>query len=364
MVTKHLTQNLTTKQHRALSIATIGALIAGFIFLRPFVSLIIISAVAAFSFFPVYAFLQSKLRKEGPAASITLLSAFIIVVIPVLLLGFVTFNQTTSLIRNVNDYIGGRDLSVVGTQLLDGVNATLGSVTNNSVTLELNDIQDYIGKAVSAAGKFLVSFLQSSIGGISSLITSILLFIYLFLAFLTHHRTLIRTFKQLNPLGDEISNVYLRRASLMTKAMVRGQFIIAAAQGITSAVILYIAGIELFALMALVLTILSIIPLGAGIIVIPIGIAQILLGNIWQGVIILVGHFLIISNIDNILRPILVPKEARLNSALTLLAVFAGIAMFGFLGIVIGPVLMILIVTTIEMYNQTNGSSLKTVEKS
>jgi hypothetical protein len=51
-----------------------------------------------------------------------------------------------------------------------------------------------------------------------------------------------------------------------------------------------------------------------------------------------------------VLRPILVPRQARLDSALMLLAVFAGITMFGFLGIVIGPVLMIVIVTTISVY--------------
>jgi predicted PurR-regulated permease PerM len=59
---------------------------------------------------------------------------------------------------------------------------------------------------------------------------------------------------------------------------------------------------------------------------------------------------LVVTNIDNFLRPILVPRDARLNSALMLLSVFAGIAMFGPWGIVIGPVLMILIVTTIDVY--------------
>jgi hypothetical protein len=57
-----------------------------------------------------------------------------------------------------------------------------------------------------------------------------------------------------------------------------------------------------------------------------------------------------VTNIDNFLRPILVPREARLDSALMLLAVFAGIAMFDFWGIVIGPVLMIVVVTTISVY--------------
>ena len=57
-----------------------------------------------------------------------------------------------------------------------------------------------------------------------------------------------------------------------------------------------------------------------------------------------------VTNIDNFLRPILVPREARLDSALMLLSVFAGIGMFGAFGIVIGPVLMIVIVTTISVY--------------
>jgi predicted PurR-regulated permease PerM len=63
-----------------------------------------------------------------------------------------------------------------------------------------------------------------------------------------------------------------------------------------------------------------------------------------------VFHLIVVTNIDNFLRPILVPRAARLDSALMLLAVFAGIAMFGAWGIVIGPVLMIVIVTTISVY--------------
>jgi hypothetical protein len=68
------------------------------------------------------------------------------------------------------------------------------------------------------------------------------------------------------------------------------------------------------------------------------------------GIFVIAFHIIVVTNIDNVLRPILVPKEARLDSALMLLSVFAGIAMFGAFGIVIGPVLMIVIVTTISVY--------------
>jgi predicted PurR-regulated permease PerM len=73
-------------------------------------------------------------------------------------------------------------------------------------------------------------------------------------------------------------------------------------------------------------------------------------GNVAGGAFVVLFHLIGITNIDNFLRPILVPKEAKLDSALMLLSVFSGIAMFGFFGIVLGPVLMIMIVTTISVY--------------
>jgi len=98
------------------------------------------------------------------------------------------------------------------------------------------------------------------------------------------------------------------------------------------------------------LTALSVIPLGSGIVTIPFGIGMMFFGNIAGGLFVVLFHLLGITNVDNFLRPILVPKEARLDPALMLLSVFSGIAMFGFFGIILGPVLMIIIVTTISVY--------------
>jgi predicted PurR-regulated permease PerM len=75
-----------------------------------------------------------------------------------------------------------------------------------------------------------------------------------------------------------------------------------------------------------------------------------LFGNVVGGVFVVLFHLIVVTNIDNTLRPFLVPKSAHLNPALMLLAVFAGLRMFGFWGIVLGPVLMIVIVTTISVY--------------
>ena len=143
----------------------------------------------------------------------------------------------------------------------------------------------------------------------------------------------------------------MAKMGAMVKGTVMGQFVIAVCQGVAGAASIYIAGFHQgFFLFAVLLSALSVIPLGGGVVTIPFGIGMILFGNVFGGVFVIVFHLVVVTNIDNFLRPVLVPKAARLDSALMLLAVFAGIAMFGAWGIVIGPVLMIVIVTTISVY--------------
>ncbi len=77
---------------------------------------------------------------------------------------------------------------------------------------------------------------------------------------------------------------------------------------------------------------------------------ELIVGNYFGGVLVLLGYFLIVSNIDNLLRPRLVSKEAYLSFALVLLSALGGYELFGFFGVVYGPVLMILFLTVLEVY--------------
>lgn len=173
----------------------------------------------------------------------------------------------------------------------------------------------------------------------------------MFISLLTNRDAVQRLIRQLNPLGEEATDLYLAKMGAMVNGTVRGQFIIAVCQGIAGAISIYIGGFhDGFFIFAILLSALSVIPLGSGVVSIPFGIGMILFGNVFGGIFVIAFHIIVVTNIDNFLRPILVPREARLDSALMLLSVFAGIAMFGAFGIIIGPVLMIVIVTTISVY--------------
>jgi len=65
-----------------------------------------------------------------------------------------------------------------------------------------------------------------------------------------------------------------------------------------------------------------------------------------------VAFLLVVANIDTVLRPVLVPKAAYLNPALLMLSVFGGLGLMGFIGLIYGPVIMILLVTSVEVYTK------------
>ena len=137
----------------------------------------------------------------------------------------------------------------------------------------------------------------------------------------------------------------------MVRGTVKGQFVIALCQGVAGAISIYIAGFhDGFFIFAILLTALSVIPLGGGIVTIPFGIGMVLFGNVFGGMFVIAVPHVRGDEHRQCAAPDPGAREARLDPALMLLAVFAGIAMFGFWGIVIGPVLMIVIVTTISVY--------------
>lgn len=341
---------VTHQQKRVLAIAMIAAGVASLWFLKFYLMLIVISAVIAFLFNPVYQWLIVKGRSQGQAALLTFLASLLAIILPVFLIGFITVLQIQSLSSDIASGNYSISLTDVGNSLVNTVNNLFEQV-GVSYTVTVDQMANAVSSAAASFSENIVSGLLSSISGIFAFITTAIIYIYVFMSMLRHQNKIVETARLLNPLGDEASGLYLERMGAMTKATVRGQFIIAFMQGLESAVVLSLVGLsDLFFFFLMLLTALSVIPLGAGIVTIPLGIIMILTGNVWQGAVVILNHLLVVTNIDNVMRPKLVPDKARLDPALMILAVFSGLAYFGFIGIVIGPVIMIVLLTTMHIF--------------
>ncbi|HET7060494.1 MAG TPA: AI-2E family transporter [Candidatus Saccharimonadales bacterium] len=341
---------VTGSQKRALGIATALAILIGIYFLRGYFLLIAFAAIVAFTFNPFYQRLLRRGRRPGTAASLTFLLSLLALIVPLTIVILVSVHQILLLVHNIAQSNYSTNLSDLLKHFVDACNRTLASL-HISYRLSVNTLTSGLSHTLNGVKSTLLNTVASSVSSFFTFFSLAIIYIYVFLSMLTKQDVLLKTVHRLNPLGTEISRLYTHRMAAMTKAMVRGQFIIAISQGLTDALLLYLAGMHsTFFFFFLLLTVLSVIPLGGGIVAIPIGIVMLFTGNVLGGLLIIIGHLIIVTNIDNVLRPKLVPAEARLDPALTLLAVFSGLRFFGFLGIIIGPVLMILLVTTIQIF--------------
>ena len=128
------------------------------------------------------------------------------------------------------------------------------------------------------------------------------------------------------PFPEEITQLYLDKVDAMITAMFKGTLVLAIIQGPAMGVVLWIAGVPYVTLLTLVSMVVSIVPIaGISWVAWPVGIILILTGNTWQGIFVIVAFLIVVSNIDTVLRPRLVPKEAHLNPALLILSVFGGL---------------------------------------
>jgi predicted PurR-regulated permease PerM len=337
-------------QKRALVVMTVIALVFGAYFLRSYLILMAIAAVLAYLFAPLYQRLRRRFN-TGISATLTLLASIAVVGIPLAGVIFLAVLQISEMVTGISHWLAQNDLTSLGQQLLNSTNQALGKVPFMHITLTPESVRGTIAKIGQNAGQIALEFARESVGSLAGIVTSVIIFLYVFLALIVNGDKVVALFRDLNPLGHEVSDIYLAKIGAMVTATVRGQFVIAVCQGVAGAVSIYIGGIhDGFFMFVIFLTVLSFIPLGSGIITIPLGIGMALFGNITGGIFVVVFHVVVVTSIDNLLRPFLVPKSAHLNAALMLLSVFAGLKMFGFWGIVLGPVLMIIIVTTISVY--------------
>ena len=342
--------DFTVTQKRALAVFTVIAIAFGAYFLRGYFILVVIAAVGAHLFTPLFIRLNKRFG-TGLSATFTVLAALLAVAIPAALFVLLAVVQITHMVESVAQWVGKTDLTELGDRILQGVNEVLAQVPFLHITVTQDSLQRSMTTVAQHAGQWGLGFLKTAAGSAIGAITSAIIFLYVFVALLVNRDKIIALIRKLNPLGEDVTDLYLAKMGAMVRGTVTGQFVIATVQGVTGAASIYVGGFhEGFFIFAILLTALSIIPLGSGIVTIPFGIGMALFGNIAGGVFVVLWHLIAVTNIDNFLRPILVPREARLNPALMLLAVFSGIAMFGFWGIVIGPVLMIVIVTTISVY--------------
>ncbi len=298
---------------------------------------------------PVYDFSLRLLRgRSGLATTLTIIIFCLAIIIPSWLALRVISNQAALMAESL-----GASESSETAAINDLTNKANSLLAQSPLTAQWQVSEEDKTKVQEAAQQVMV-WIGGKLVNLGMAIPDILAKLFVFLAIvgvlLPNYHEFVKRLILLSPFDDEIDRLYLRRIKTMVWAMFIGIAVIALIQGLTMGLFIWLAGTPYTPLWTLIAIVLSMLPLGASLLAIPMGIAYLLTGNTTAALIILAGYILVVSNLDSIVRPRLVSKEAFLDAALVLLGALGGYDLFGFFGVVYGPVLIILLLTTIEVY--------------
>jgi predicted PurR-regulated permease PerM len=242
--------------------------------------------------------------------------------------------------------------------VITGINSLLAPLGNDAV---INDdsVQKFVNELLPNLISMMIAAVVNIAGNVAQLFTAAIVYTFMFMAFLRYNKSIVNFVKSMIPFNESIRDKYVEKSALIVTASLKGQFVISFVTAISSSLLLFVLGLQEFFFFFLVLfTLLGMVPLGSGIVMIPVAIVAMLTGSFWPGFWVLAIYLLVICNIDSVLRPRLIPKKANIIPALTTLATFCGIYYFGILGIVYGPLIVIVLSTTSEIYLASRKASV------
>ncbi len=201
------------------------------------------------------------------------------------------------------------------------------------------------------AGTFLANVIKVTSSGTIQVFVLLFLTLFTMFYFFRDSQKLVPRLKYLVPLPEDHLEAIIARFSSVARATMKGTLVIALVQGSLAGLTLWAFGIDGAILWGVVTTILSILPVvGAWLVLYPAAVFQLLTGHVWQGIAIIILTTVVIGNIDNFIRPRLVGQEAGMHDLMVFFSTLGGIAVFGAMGFIVGPVVAALFLAVLEIY--------------
>ncbi len=189
----------TLTQKRALAVATIIAIVFGAYFLRGYFILIVVAAVAAYLFTPLFNRLNKRFG-TGLSATLTLLAAIAAVIVPLGLFVALAVVQITTMVERVAEWVERTDLSTLGDQRAGrSSTTTLHRVPYIDVTVTPESLRSSMTKVAQEAGQWLLGLPQGAAGGLFGGVTAAILFLYVFLSLLTNRDKVLHAHPSAQP---------------------------------------------------------------------------------------------------------------------------------------------------------------------
>ncbi|ABE37576.1 protein of unknown function UPF0118 [Rhodopseudomonas palustris BisB5] len=336
-----------------LLVASIGF---GWILL-PLYSAVLWGVVIAILFAPLYRQLNRAFGFRRNLAALTTVAIIVtMVILPISLIGAALAQEARAMFLRIES--GNLDMLQYLKQVLAEPPAWISGVLERFSIGNLSDLQERLSAVLMRGSQYLAGQAIGIGQGTVEIVINLGVMVYLLFFLLRDGDLLAARIRRAVPLSVEQESQLLRKFTVVIRATVKGNMLIALIQGALGGVMFYILGVNGALLWGVVMAFLSLLPaVGAGLVWLPVALYLLGTGSIWQGVALIAFGTMVIGTVDNVLRPVLVGKDTRMPDYVVLISTLGGIQVFGLNGFVIGPVIAAIFIAAWDIYSASREAA-------
>lgn len=312
----------------------------------PFIPALTWALALAIMFAPLYRRLEPKVKYPSLAATICVLVAALIVVVPATFVAERIINEASRGAETIKTMVETEEWrrSLEGHPLIAPIVQWIE---------QQFDLPEMINNAASWLTSTASSFLQ---GSVLQLIGVVLTF-YIFFYFLRDKGTALEWLRSLSPLSETDMNRVFEGVSDTVHATIYGTFAVAIVQGTLGGLMFWWLGLPAPLLWGVVMALLAVVPvLGAFIIWIPAAIYLFLAGSEGNALLLTLWGTVVVGGIDNLLYPMLVGSRLKMHTVLAFVSLVGGLIVFGTSGLILGPVIFTVTRILLEIWSNQNSA--------
>lgn len=334
----------------------IGVLYAAFLILWPFISAIVLGAIIVTLTFPTYRRVRIKLKgRDAAAAAVMLLGITLLLAVPLVVVGIMLVQQANGLVHQLQSTDAQAILARLDlTHRLSFLQRVIPNFDPSTL-----DPRRLVLPVVQKAPGWVAAHGATVVAGIAGAVVEFFLVLLSAFFFYVEGEAIVGELRTLSPLPSRYDHEFAQKFKDVIDATFRGQLMTSLAQGIATAIGLAITRVPASLFWGAIAVVLSLLPMvGAAVIWVPAAIYLFISASMghaaeWQPWVLTAWGVCVVSLIDNIVRPWAMKGKAQLPAIPLLFAVLGGLQAFGFIGLVIGPLVFSLLMTIIDIYKRS-----------
>ena len=307
-----------------------------YLVLRPYITFAIFGMIFAFAFYPLYKRLHKRFKSDTVCAWITLIFVILLIILPATYIVFNLVQETSKAVEAFN------------ADSLTGISLKLSDIIGQDV-----DLNSYANEFASDLKEWVLFYGVELLGKVASILIGLFIMFFIMFYGLKGGKDLIAEFLSLIPLKNKYKEKLMLEIQNMIQAVLYGQITTAIIQGALGGIALFIFGVPNPIFWGFIMIICAFIPfLGTPLVFVPASIYLFTVGNNFGGIGLLAFGFLVLINIDNFLRPILIQSKAKVHPTVALVGVLGGLSAFGLIGLILGPLILALLLVLLRFYSE------------